>query len=128
MSEQKVIFTVTIPRSHPKAQELAELARRLAWHIEDAESGVVTRKLAPPDADTQILNALRDVVDIDKIVRELQIDRKINPLDSPEVLAKILQGALPGVKMPFGVKTRYGNIADLIARGGRPDGTLEIQS
>jgi hypothetical protein len=89
-------FTITIPRSHPKAEALAELARKLACREKDLATGAVVEKFARHDADLVILDALREFVDVDAILRDLSVTPDAaDLLRDPRVFGKILETALP---------------------------------
>jgi hypothetical protein len=90
-------ITIRIPKSHPKAEALLKLAYALA-HRYELESGVVVDKLAIPNADMQFLDCLRDFVNVDEILADLNKAGNSQPnMDEiTETLLKNYKSILPG--------------------------------
>lgn len=110
-TEQKVLARIKIPRDHPRAAKILELAQRLATRQKLA-SGLVVEKLARPEADLEFLAAIGEFVDVEAILAESKRSRADLGalLGRPEVAAGLLGLA---VKTPFG-RVDPGTLRDLL--------------
>ena len=117
------VVRISVPRSHPQAAELLELARLLA-NRQERESGLKIMRTPIPGAEERILALLsRMGVDTARIVADLKAgdairEKKAGASDDP--LLKVGLGLLHAAAGIIGSPDAAKPLADLVTREASP--------
>jgi hypothetical protein len=136
---------ISIPRDHPKAEKLLALAEEVATR-KTLDSGIMVDTGPNAKSMERILTMLRDIVDVDQLLLELNrqaMDNNWEPFNeaaikalmSPETSSKFFKSAVDkGIHKAIGLtadKTqKLANVLDdAIEHGGTlPDNPVEIRT
>lgn len=121
---------ISIPRDHPKAGKLLQLAQFLASHVEYANGLRVERTcpVAPQDAEDALLDMLRAIVDpeeVDQTVARIKdwsrerraeefLTKQLRMLHTPTEAAAVIDAGLVAGREHFDPKSKelISNVAD----------------